>query len=162
MWKKLKSTLIILLCVAVFAVIGCRSLMDGITPAKIDARSSEYAGVEEKQFGFGSLADAEYIKKEIIIRHRDGQLNLRRVAQDDKLKYQDALGFIDANIEEARVLQGFIIGSEDNPISLLGLLAPIGLAGIAGKMFLKRPGDYTPQDFDTAVAAIKAENNNQA
>ncbi len=156
---KLKSTLIIILLMAVLAVIGCRSLMDGITPTKIDARSTEYAGVEEKEFGFGSLADAEYIRKEIIIRHRDGQLNLRRVIQDDNLKYGDALGFLDANIAEARILQGIIIGNEDNPYSLLGLLAPLGIGTLVGKQFLRRPNDYTPEEFDVAVAEAKVEDN---
>ncbi len=155
--KKLKSAIVILLCVAVLAVIGCRSLMDEFTPSMIDARSLEYAGVEKVSLGFVSLADAEYVKNEIIIKHRDGQINLQRIAQDDKLKYQDAFGFISTNIEEARTLQGIIIGSEDNPFSLLGMLAPMGLAGFIGRQYMKRPNDYTPEEFEVAVKEAKLE-----
>lgn len=155
--KKLKSVLIIVLCMAVLAVIGCRSLMDEFTPGKIDARSAEYAGIEKESLGFISLADMEYVKREIIIKHRDGQINLKRIAQDDKLKYQDAYGFISTNIEEVRAFQGIIIGSEDNPVSLLGMLVPLGAAGLFGKQFLKRPGDYTPAEVATAVKEAKLE-----
>lgn len=157
--KKLKSVLIILLCMIVLAVIGCRSLMDEFTPIfNIDGRALEYAGVEKESLGFISLADAEYVKKEIIIKHRDGQINLKRIAQDDKIKYQDAYGFIVANIEEAGVLQGIVVGNEDNPYSLLGMLAPMGLAGFIGRQYLRRPGDYTPAEVATAVEKAKLEN----
>ena len=132
--------------------------MDEITPVKIDARSVEYAGVEKESLGFISLADAEYVKKEIIIKHRDGQINLKRIAQDDKLKYQDAFGFIDTNIEEARVLQGIIVGNEDNPYSLLGMLAPMGLATFVGRQYLRRPGDYTPAEVETKIKEAKLGN----
>jgi len=155
--KKLKSVLIILLCMVVLAVIGCRSLMDELTPIKIDERAMEYAGVEKESLGFISLADAEYLRTEIIIKHRDGQLNLKRIAQDDKIKYQDALGFIDANIDEARVLQGILVGNEDNPYSLLGLLAPMGIAGLVGRQYFRRPGDYTPEEVEVAINKAKLE-----
>lgn len=154
----MKSICITLFLIAIIGVVGCRSLLDELTPARIRDRSADYAEITEEDIGiFPSVADATDTRIEIIIKHRDTQLDLKRLAEDDKLAYEDALGFINAAIEEAYVLQGLIIGSPENPISLLGLLAPLGLGAFAGKEFFKRGKDYSPEQYEAGVAKAKIE-----
>lgn len=159
----MKTALVTILLIVVVGILGCRSLLDEITPARIRDRSADYAEITEEDIGiFPSVADATDTRIEIIIKHRDTQLDLKRLAEDDKLAYEDALGFINAAIEEAYVLQGLIIGSPENPISLLGLLAPLGLGAFAGKELFKRGKDYSPQEYEAGVAKAKMEGNGNA
>lgn len=158
--KIARSVIITLLLIAVVVVVGCRSLLDEFTPAKIRDRAADYAEVTEEDIGvFPSLADAMDTRIEIIIKHRDTQVSLKRLAEDDSVLYKDALGFIDAAIEESINLQGLIIGSPENPISLLGLLVPLGLGAVAGKELFKRGKDYSPEEYEAAVAKAKLEGN---
>jgi len=153
----MKKVLIILLAITIILVVGCRSLLDEVTPATIPPRSVDYIGPDNPVADVGqvpSLGDAQRIKDEIIIKHRDTQIDLLRVAQDDKFKYQDALGFIEVAIAESQQLQDLIVGSEDNPYSLLGVFASLGAGTLIGRQFLKRPGDYTPQEVGVLTASM--------
>ncbi|KKK91814.1 hypothetical protein LCGC14_2709210, partial [marine sediment metagenome] len=78
------------------------------------------------------------------------------------MAYKDALGFIDQAIADSYALQALVIGSPENPISLLGLLAPLGLGAFAGKELFKRGKDYSPEEYEAGLAKAKAEGNNNA
>jgi len=141
------------------AVIGCRSVLDRVTPAEIPSCAAFYVG-DMNFAGVRSLKDARDIRGDIIIMHRGIQLDLLRLAKDDEYAYKDALGFIEQSIEESENLQDLVIGSEDQPISILGLLAGAGIAFPAGKL-MKRKGDYSPEEFEAAVAKIKTGNSSK-
>ncbi len=154
----MKSVMVTLLLVLVIGIVGCRALLDDLTPAKIPERSKEYAEVTPEDIGgFPSLGDATDTRVEIIIKHRDTQIGLKRRAEDDTMAYKDALGFIDQAIADSYALQAIVIGSPENPISLLGLLAPLGLGAFAGGSLIKRGKDYSPEQYETAVAKAKLE-----
>ena len=159
----MRNVVITLLLVLVVGIVGCRALLDDLTPAKIPERSKEYAEVTPEDIGgFPSLGDATDTRVEIIIKHRDTQIGLKRRAEDDTMAYKDALGFIDQAIADSYALQAIVIGSPENPISLLGLLAPLGLGAFAGKELFKRGKDYSPEEYEAGVAKAKVEGNNNA
>ena len=159
----MRSTIITLLLVVIIGIVGCRALLDEVTPAKIPDRSKDYAEVTPEDIGgFPSLNDATDTRVEIIIKHRDTQIGLKRRAEDDTMAYKDALGFIDQAIADSYALQALVIGSPENPISLLGLLAPLGLGALAGKEFFKRGKDYSPEEYEAGVAKAKGEGSNNA
>ena len=158
MFNKIKTIIVTVFLIGVLAALGCRTLVDSVTPSEIDKRAQEYSKVSDKEIGeWKSLKDALEVRKEIIINHRTEQIDLKRKAQDDKILYKDAIGFIDTNIQESLNLQGIIIGGPDNPFSVLGMLAPLGIGTIAGAMLIKRRKDYTPEEYDVAVAEAKVE-----
>lgn len=142
-------------CVICLGLISCRSMMDRVTPCTQTEQSYEY--VHGSLDGFKEIDSLHNVKKlhnKIVIDHRTGQINLKRLAEDDELAYGDAIGFIDANIKEAEYLQSVIVGSEDQPFSLLGILAGFTGGAAIGRA-LKRKGDYSPEEVETAVARAK-------
>ena len=156
--KKTKTILITLILVGVLTVLGCRTLVNSITPSDIDNRAQKYSKVTDNYIGkWKSLNDAIEVRKEIIIEHRTEQIDLKRKAQDDKILYKDAIGFIDVNIQESLDLQGIVVGGPDNPFSVLGMLAPFGIGAVAGSVFIKRRNDYTPEEYEVAVEKAKLE-----
>ena len=158
MFNKIKTTTVTVLLVVLLGILGCRTLIDSITPSNIDKRAQEYSKITDKDIGeWKSLKDAVEVRKEIIINHRTEQIDLKRKAQDDKILYKDAIGFIDANIQESLDLQGIIIGGPDNPFSILGMLAPFGIGAIAGSVFIKRRNDYTPEEYEVGIEKAKTE-----
>ena len=155
--KKTKTILITLILVGVLSVLGCRTLVNSITPSDIDNRAQKYSKVTDDQIGrWKSLNDATEVRKEIIIKHRTEQIDLKRKAQDDKILYKDAIGFIDVNIQESLDLQGIVVGGPDNPFSVLGMLAPFGIGAVAGSVFIKRKNDYSPSQYEAGVEKAKA------
>jgi hypothetical protein len=153
--KDKKNILLVLACVICLAIISCRSIMDRFTPCTVTEQSYEY--VNESLDGFkeiDSLYNMKKLHNEIVIDYRTSQINFLRLAEDDKLAYNDAIGFIDANIKEAEYLQGVIVGSEDQPFSLLGILAGFTGGAAIGRA-LKRKGDYSPEECEAAVAKAK-------
>ncbi len=144
--KKLTNILLIMAAILILGIIGCRSLLDEVTPAAVNQRILDYSGVED--VGFPTLADVKRIKTEVVINHRDTQINLKRLAENDVLAHKDALAFIDASIAESSYIQSLMVGSETQPISILGLLAPLGIGTALGRKFFKRPGDLSPDEVE--------------
>ena len=153
--KNWKYWLLVVVCVISFAIIGCNSMIDRITPAEMPKRTAEYVGMDPN-IEVVSLRDAKIIKDDVIIKHRDSQLALLRFAQDDDLAYKDALAFIEMSIEESQGLQDIVVGSIDQPFSVLGMLAPLA-GGLAIGKVLKRKGDYSPAEFEAGLAKAKTE-----
>jgi len=160
--SKFKTVVFSLLLALMIGVIGCRSLLEEVMPVNINKRAVEYSKIDLKELEpYPTLADAKRVKVEIIVNHRDKQISLKRQAEDDNLSNGDALGFINADIKTGDANLGLLIGSEDNPFSIMGILFSLGVGGgglALGRKFLKRPGDYTPQEHEIEV--VKAKNGN--
>ena len=153
--KDRKNLLLALACIVCLAIISCRSMMDRFTPCTQTEQSYEY--VHGSLNGFREIDSLHNVKKlrtEIIIKHRTEQIDYLRAAEDDDFANNDAIGFITDNIKEAEYLQGVIVGSEDQPFSLLGILAGFTGGAAIGKM-LKRKGDYSPEEVEAVVAKAK-------
>jgi len=142
-------------CILCLALISCRSMMDRVTPCTQTEQSYEY--VYGSLDGFKEIDSLHNVKKlhnEIVIKYRTSQINFLRLAEDDELAHDDAIGFIKANIKEAEYFQGIIVGSEDQPLSLIGILAGFTGGAAIGRA-LKRKGDYSPAEMEEVVAKAK-------
>jgi len=148
---------LVILCILSLSIVGCRGVLDRLTPATIPEISADYSEIKVPVVleDIGSLRDARKVRSSIIIKHRTEQLDLLRLAQDDELAFKDAIGFIEASIGAAEALQDFVVGSDDQPFSLLGILAGLTGGAAIGKC-LKRKGDFSPAEYEEAI--IKAKN----
>lgn len=149
-WKDKKNLLLVLLTVVCVAVIGCNSMLDGITPGMRHPLSAHYQG-DPNSAGLTSLGKLKEDRTTIIVKHRSEQIELKRSAKDDKLAYQDAIGFIDRNIEESQIMQDLIVGAPDQPFSLLGVLAGFTGGAAIGRA-LKRKGDKDEDEVKAEVS----------
>ena len=69
MSKKIKTTIMTLIFILILGVLGCRTLVDSITPSNIDKRAQKYSEVSDEEIGkWESLNDAIEVRKEIIIK----------------------------------------------------------------------------------------------
>jgi len=133
------------------AVIGCDSAMDRLIPASVHPRACEYVGMEWKDIY--SLYDLKVIADEVVIQHREAQIDLKRLSEDDKYAYQDATGFISQSISEAEAVKEAIVGADSNPLSMSGLLFML-TGGLVGRSFFRRPGDLTPEEAKAKGAQV--------
>ena len=160
--SKFKTIMLSLLLALMIGVVSCRSMLEEVFPVGINKRAVEYAKVDPDDLKpYPTLADAKRVKIEIILNHRDTQISLKRQAEDDNLSNGDALGFINQDISTGDANLDLVIGSEDNPFSIMGMLFAAGLGGgglAVGRKYLKRPGDFTPQEHEVEV--VKAKNGN--
>lgn len=162
--SKFKVTLVGLLLALMIGIMSCRSLLEEVMPVSINKRAVEYSEVDPEELKpYPSLADAKRIKVEIIVNHRDKQIALKRAAEDDNLEHSDAFGFINNDIAIGEANLDLVIGSEDNSFSIMGILFSLGVGGgglALGRRFLKRPGDFTPQEHEAEI--LKVQNGNNA
>lgn len=149
-----KNILLMLLCLICLAGISCGGFIDRLTPCEIAVQSTDYAECEFPALGIMTLHEVKQIRERIKIKHRVSQTSLKRLAEDDKVNHDDALGFIVANIAASENFQEIVIGSTDNPMSIMGLLGVSGLGLMAGRM-MKRRQDKSPTEVEEIVAAAK-------
>lgn len=152
MRHKIIPSLLILLCVSLIAIVGCASIVDRLTPAYVAPQAAEYVGDEPQDIY--SLHNIKVMQTDTAIKHRGVQIDLKRLAEDDEYAYQDALGFIETAIAEAELFQQQILGDDNNPLSVSGLLFMI-TGGLVGRSFFKRPQDYTPEQVQVEIAKVK-------
>lgn len=152
--KDYKNILLMLVCILALASMSCGGFMDRFTPCEVTEQSMSYAEREFPPLGVMTLHEAKQIRERIKIKHRISQIGLKRLAQDDKMNHDDAIGYINDNIAVSENFQETVIGSLDNPASLMGLLGISGLTFIAGSM-RKRKGDLTPAEVKEVVAEAK-------
>jgi hypothetical protein len=132
-------------------VVGCASIVDRLTPAYVEPQAAEY--VDQEPQDIYSLHDVKIIQTDTTIKHRNTQLDLKRLAEDDTYAYQDALSFIDTAIAEAEAFQQKVLGDDNNPLSVSGLLFML-TGGLVGKSFFRRPGDLTPDEAKAKGAQV--------
>ncbi len=152
---KAKSNVILVLVVLMMiALVGCGSLLDRVTPSTIPKRAATYAKMPDKE-GVQSLYDAEIIKRELGIVHRDNQLAFMRQIEDDKLAYDDARVIVENNIADSRELQSTVLNGVDMIPGVNSML--YGMGGLlVGRNFLKRPGDLTKEEAASQPTEQKA------
>jgi len=82
---------------------------------------------------------------------------LKRQAEDDNLAHGDALGFIDNTITVGDARMDMLIGDENTPFSLVGILATLSVGGVGlgvGKKFFKSDKELQREHDE------KVKNNN--
>lgn len=151
-----KNVALMLLCLVCLAGVSCGGFIDRFTPCEVTEQSMEYANRDFPPLGIMTLYEAKQIRERIKIRHRVSQISLKRLAQDDKMEHTDALGFIEENIIASENFQNVVVGSKDDPLSLMGLLGTAGLGLFAGRL-LKRKNDSSPAEVKDIVSRRLAE-----
>ena len=157
----LKNILLILVCLISIAGVSCGGFIDRITPCEVTEQSITYADREFPPLGIMTLHEAKQIRERIRIKHRVTQLSLKRLAQDDKLGNDDAIKFIDSNIVASESFQDTVVGSIDNPMSIMGLLGVGSVSLMAGRL-MKRKNDYSPAEVKDLVSRRLAEERDKA
>jgi hypothetical protein len=152
-WRDAKNVILVVACIVSFAVIGCGSLLDRVTPADLPIAASDYLGLEPRDLT--SLHELKNAEHAIIVQHRDIQTDILRMAEDDAVMYQDAISFTQQAVVESQKLQDIVVGASDQPFSILGILAGLTGGAAIGRA-LKRPGDYSPAEVQETVAKAKA------
>ncbi len=149
---KAKSNLLLIGIVLLSLVLlGCGSIADYVTPADIPQRSAEYVSDDPNLAGLTTLKKAKEVRQDVLITHRDTQLDLKRLAEDDELQYSDALEIIDTNISQSQTIQDIVLNGTDTTPGLMTVL--FGAGGLlAGRNFLKRPGDLSPDEVEPAAS----------
>jgi len=130
--------------------------LDRITPGNLDKQVRELANVDSNDFGLlgPTLYDLKNIKNQLIVQHREQKLAHVRATEDIDFIYPFAFGILDFDIQDATEWQQIVIGSEGNPISILGILAGLGLTGVGtaiGRKYFHTPGDLTPEQHQLLV-----------
>ena len=145
---KAKSNILLIGIVLLsLGLIGCGTVADYLTPAQIPQRTAGYVSDDPNLAGFTTLQKAKETRQDVLITHRDNQLDLKRAAEDDKLQYADALEFIDLNISQSQTIQDIVLNGTDTTPGLMTIL--FGAGGLlAGRNFLKRPGDLSPDEVE--------------
>lgn len=149
--SKYLNTLLILICLVLIGATGCDSMMDRVIPASVGPQAPEYVGEEPKPIY--NLHELKEMMDEVVIVHRNTQLDLKRLSEDDTYAYQDATGFIDSAIQESEAFKQQIVGDDNNPLSVSGLLFML-TGGLVGRSFFRRPGDLTPDEAKAKGAAV--------
>lgn len=144
-----KNVVLALLACMGFALLGCNTLIDHFTPTAYDPLVGDFLELKDEdvpQFmGFTSLYLANHMKIWANIKHRDDNLKLLRKAEDNHLAHSDVIGYLRAAIDEAEEFQNIIVGSENNPFSVAGLLA-CAVPGLMAGRAMKRKNDYSPEE----------------
>lgn len=148
--------LLLLVGLVSLAILSCRTALDKVTPANPPKPALVYIGAEPNSVGFYSLADARETKYQVELKHRSEQLVLKRQLQDDRLMHGDAISSVDYAIEESEIVQDVVIGSEQQPISILGILAGAGISLPIGRA-MKRKGDLDPKEIEIEKAKARDE-----
>jgi len=140
------NVLLVVVCLLSFAVMGCATMMDHVSPCAIDPMVTDYVDANIPTFwGFTTLYHAKHVALRVEIKHRTQQLIYTRMLQDDDLSYDDARAYAKTAIAEGQAFQEVVVGSEESPFSLMGMLAAGAPALMLGRA-MKRKQDYTPDD----------------
>ena len=150
---KAKSNILLIGIVLLSIVLlGCGTVADYFTPADVPQRTAGYVSDDPNLSGFTTLKKAKEVRQDVLITHRDTQLDLKRLAEDDEFQYSDALEVIDFNISQSQSIQDIVLNGTDTTPGLMTIL--FGASGLlAGRNFLKRPGDLSPDEVETTESA---------
>jgi hypothetical protein len=158
-WKIVLSVLIIFV---IGLAAGC-SVMNDLWPAQISPAAYRYAGKDANSVKFWekNIGSARELRNDVIDFYTGEQLHLEYLANLNKEKYQQVIGFLDLSIKQAEQERAAAIGTLQQPGWLLaGLLTllPVG-SYLAGWRTLW-PGHYTEQEVQDVVAKAKTEQKN--
>jgi hypothetical protein len=145
--RKVTNLLLVLSVVVCVGVMGCSDLMDSVTPCRIPQKTQEYLEIDKS---ITSLLDAKELALDVDIKHRDVLVACQRVVEDDEYEYELAQEIRNTIITSGE-FQDAVIGSAEQPFSVMGVLAGAGLLG-AGARFLPRKRE---KDLEKEVAELK-------
>jgi len=141
--------------------VGCASLSHIVTPADIDQRAVEFvteAGIAEpNEFsGWPSLQKAEKLDSYVDMAY-EIQLNvLKHSIEDLEIDYSQINDIVTKNLAQANAREELLF-SEKGLFSMgLGLAGMGGFTGLLGLM-RRKPGDWSPQEVEEAMAALNDE-----
>ena len=150
------NVLLVVVCLFAFAILGCGTLTDHVMPCAIDARVTDYVDVNVPTvWGFTSLYHAKDVAMRIEVQHRTQQLVHYRALQDDDLLHSDAAQSARVAIAEGKVFKDIVVGSEDSPVSLMGMLAGGAPALLLGRA-MKRKQDFSTEDVKKFAKKVEA------
>lgn len=143
---RISNVVLFLSVILAAGIVGCQPLLDYVTPTYIPDRVAEYVE-EPNAAGINVLANAKELRRDVLITYRDNQIELKRMLEDDNNKYKDTIETIDYYITESQNMQDIVLNGDGNimPVGLVSLLTGVG-GLLAGRNFLKRPGDLTPDE----------------
>lgn len=153
---------IIIVCLLLALIgFGCAALSEYITPATIDQKAVEYVvindcGYSSEYDGYPSVFKAERLKKAVDVAHASVQLRLQQLSQSDDFDYGVHKSIVTSNVIVGRQREELLFGQT----GLLSMLLPaVGLSAFTGLLGLmrKRPGDFTPQDVEQAIATVQGK-----
>lgn len=128
-----------ILGVLALAVMACSPILDSVSPTRVPTAVEHYLGKEIGSANWTSLLTAQEVRCEMELRHAI-----------TALEYDAAKIQLDAIITLTKDWQTKIIGSLDQPFSVMGLLAAAGL--FTGGLFTKKPGTYSKDQVEAIVA----------
>lgn len=152
-WKQIA---LLMLGVLSLVIIGCEPLLYEVWPVMAPKETRKYLFEDPNATrAVVSMVKAEEMREDVMIKHRDYLIEMRRNIEDDEYAFQDAM-LIDDRIEESRQWKEYLIGDKTNPLSVASLLAGTSLAGFIGYK-VKRRGDSTPEEVNVRVATAVDE-----
>lgn len=164
--KNWKSYILLLVGLVCLAVTSCRTYIDKLTPCPLTKKALAYTESEPNDFGwFHSLDDGERLLRGIISMRRDRLEEWNYWIRKDENAYNDAKGQQEPIVIETRETQERVIGSEDQPLSILGILSYLGIGSgalLLGKEKLVGKNQYTKEQHDVDVAIAKDEGRKEA
>ena len=153
MGKWLKRVAVIVSTLILVLLIGCSAVMDGITPAYIEKTAAEYAGVEDitEFLPYTTLWDLRKLIRKLDYTHQAKQIMIARLLEDDTIQYDFLKDSTTLSLQGALQFQDTFF----NPSGPIGMLFPALTAGTLGALLIRRPGDKTKEEYDTAVNGNK-------
>ena len=150
------NVICIVLAMLGLALLGCNTAIDHVTPAPVSSIVTEYVGHNVPSWhGFTTLYNVRQLNLEIDIKHRVDQLKFIRLIEDDDLRHSFAKAYNDAAQAEGQTFQDVIVGSDNNPFSLAGLLATAAPGLMLGRA-MKRKQDYSPEQVKKLAKDVEA------
>lgn len=157
----MKSVYVMTALIVLGIGIGCASLSDYITPARIDSKAVEFAEqagvVEPNAFsGYANLEKALRLQIAVDNAYEVKSLAIEQLAEKNQLDYNVLKGVVAGNLKLAKQRAAQLFG--ETGLLSMGLTA-LGFGGLTGLLGLmrKRPGDITPIEMESAVQDIKGE-----
>lgn len=154
-----KTVLYVVCACCVVGGVGCVALSEWVTPATIDQRAVEFAEesgvVGEGTFeGYPNLDKANRLANAVLAAYEINDLVLEQLQENNNLNYTLLNEVVVRNQKQAQAREEMLF-SEQGLLSLglaaFGISVPAGLFGLSRK----RTGDWTPQEHETALGAIK-------
>lgn len=146
---------LIIIAALALPMLGCASVTDYWTPARLPAESLKFVGETEKPatafWGFySSKKDLQALQQRVKNTHRVNVLDFQQTADREGLTYEFASKAANTALKDANVLQREIV----NPVAETGKALLAGLVGTGlGWRLLKRPKDSSPEEKDREILA---------
>jgi len=157
--KDWKSILLLAVGLACIAITNC-SMLDNIVPVNLPQASLKYLDIDPNEVGFPSLQKAKDILNDMVLVHYERAMGFKRLLEDENYEYGFCKGLLEPAIREGEAWKALIIGDEDQPFSILGILSYLGIG--AGALFLGKEklvghNQFSREQHDTDVEKAKEE-----